>query len=152
LNVETPGAEGLVRVRDTSVSVIVRRKAMKLGRGSLWSGLKDFRQNARPLIVLWLVAGIIVASTLPAEAAPPVNLTFDKTLAGITPEGLPFWEGTVVGDISGHLTTVWLNLLSPPTGAILHVEFDWIVDADDPDSSFTARLEGILNTKTGEWS
>jgi tetratricopeptide (TPR) repeat protein len=31
----------------------------------------------------------------------------------------------------------------------LHVEFDWIIDADDDAYDFTARLSGILNTRTG---
>jgi hypothetical protein len=87
------------------------------------------------------VLTVAVQGTL-AEAAPPVNLAFEKELVD---EGV--WEGTVSGDITGDLTTVLVDAVE--AGPILLVTFDWIIDADDPDESFTARLDGILNTMTG---
>jgi hypothetical protein len=78
-----------------------------------------------------------------ARKSAPVNLTFAKEFAG---NGM--WKGTVDGDIKGALTTILLN--DPGQSSIWHVEFDWIVDAEDEAYSFTARLKGILNTKTGK--
>lgn len=78
-----------------------------------------------------------------ARKSAPLNLTFAKSIAGANT-----WVGTVAGDIQGNLTTVLLN--DPGQGSIWHVEFDWVVEADDPQYSFTARLKGILNTKTGK--
>jgi hypothetical protein len=53
--------------------------------------------------------------------------------------------GTVSGDISGSLETRLLSISQ--AGKILHVEFDWIVDAGE--QSFTARLKGTLDSETG---
>ena len=74
----------------------------------------------------------------------PVRLNFDKSIAD--PDNF-IWEGSVTGDVEGSLTTALLDLKE--TGPIWHVEFDWIIDADDPEESFTARLTGILNNNTG---
>jgi hypothetical protein len=79
-----------------------------------------------------------------ADAAPaPVRLTFSKS-ATATPM---VWQGTVGGDVTGTLETRLLNLRV--SGNIWHVEFDWIVTSSNPAQSFTARLTGILNLKTG---
>jgi len=78
-------------------------------------------------------------------ARSPVIITFDKAM---DEDGI--WEGTVSGDVDGELRTV-LNVDNiRETGMILHVEFDWIITADDPSKSFTARLNGILNNNTGK--
>ena len=93
--------------------------------------------------VLLLVLSILVgpmAEAVRAQGNAPVYLTFDKS--SVAPG---VWEGTVEGDVEGGLTTNLLDLRV--TGAIWHVEFDWIVDAGD--QSFTARLTGVLNTNTG---
>jgi hypothetical protein len=83
------------------------------------------------------------ASATAARLASPVNVSFKKSLAA---PGT--WQGEVSGDVSGKLQTIWLN--PPGSGKIWHVEFDWIVEADNTDYSFTARLSGILNTNTGK--
>jgi hypothetical protein len=79
-----------------------------------------------------------------AAAAPhsPLQLIFEKCL--IDAEN-PVWEGTVSGDVAGNLRTELGDLRV--TGAIWHVRFDWIISAGD--RSFTADLDGILNTRTG---
>jgi hypothetical protein len=98
----------------------------------------------RGLHVLLLLTALTVAgvtsATSPAAASDPVRLTFDKhqVAPGV-------WQGTVSGDITGALTTKLLS--RDVTGPIWQVTFDWIVEAAS--SSFTARLAGTLNTKTG---
>jgi hypothetical protein len=95
----------------------------------------------RGVVLLVLLAGIVGLQTSPALAAnDPVRLTFDKTAvaAGV-------WEGTITGDIEGTLQTVLLTV--DETGPIWHVTFDWIIGSGD--RSFTARLDGLLNTQTG---
>lgn len=95
------------------------------------------------LLTALTVAGVVgaIGATSPAAAASdPVRLTFDKhqVAPGV-------WQGTVSGDITGALTTKLLSL--EVTGSIWQVTFDWIVEAGS--SSFTARLDGTLNTTTG---
>jgi hypothetical protein len=90
------------------------------------------------LVAIMACAALLAPSM--AQATSPVNLTFDKSAIG---PGT--WQGTVSGDIEGDLTTVLRDLRV--TGAVWHVEFDWIVSAES--QSFTARLDGILNTETG---
>jgi hypothetical protein len=58
------------------------------------------------------------------------------------------WKGTVSGDVTGDLETRLLNLRV--AGPIWHVEFDWIIKSADQATSFTARLTGTVNTKTGK--
>jgi hypothetical protein len=102
----------------------------------------------RTISVLALSICAAVALAVPAAFAcpaahasnAPVRLTFDKSLVGAG-----VWQGTVSGDVDGGLTTKLLTL--DVTGSIWHVTFDWIIDAGS--SSFTARLSGTLNTKTG---
>jgi predicted small secreted protein len=77
------------------------------------------------------------------KTSAPVNLTFSKEAISGT-----VWEGTVGGDLTGQLETRLLELRE--TGPVWHVVFDWIVTADDPAKSFTARLKGTLHTKTGK--
>jgi hypothetical protein len=72
----------------------------------------------------------------------PLRLAFEKC-----PAGAGVWEGEVTGDVTGTLRTELTDLQE--TGAIWHVRFDWIIDADDPQRSFVADLTGILNTNTG---
>jgi hypothetical protein len=90
-------------------------------------------------LVAILACAALLAPTA-AQAKSPVNLTFDKSSSG---PGT--WQGTVSGDITGDLTTVLRDVRV--TGKVWHVEFDWIVSAGS--QSFTARLDGVLNTKTG---
>jgi hypothetical protein len=91
--------------------------------------------------LLLLLAGIDGLFTWPALAAnDPVRLTFEKAAvaAGV-------WEGTISGDIEGTLQSVLLTV--DETGPIWHVTFDWIIGSGE--RSFTARLDGVLNTQTG---
>lgn len=78
-----------------------------------------------------------------ATANNPVIIAFDKVFVEEWE-----WEGTVSGDVEGDLRTELIT--SRETGKILHVEFDWIITADDEDKSFTAKLYGTLNNNTGK--
>jgi hypothetical protein len=78
----------------------------------------------------------------PLAASQPLRLAFEKC-----PIAAGVWEGQVTGDVTGALRTELTDLRE--TGAIWHVRFDWIVDADDAQRSFVADLSGILNTNTG---
>jgi hypothetical protein len=91
---------------------------------------------------LALLAAAVAALAAPAANASSsqVNLTFDKTATGPGE-----WQGTIAGDLAGTLTTELLDVHT--TGVVWHVTFDWIIDAGP--SSFTAHLDGVLNTKTG---
>ncbi|HEV8715148.1 MAG TPA: hypothetical protein VGX03_20250 [Candidatus Binatia bacterium] len=108
--------------------------------------MKTRTLNVMFLVAPWLVAGIVTAFAPQARADHVVHLTFKKALA--VPGVFGEWKGIVEGDITGGLRTVLLN--SHQSGAILEVGFDWIIDADDPARSFTARLTGTLNTETGK--
>lgn len=96
------------------------------------------------------LAGLALLSTLlvssPAMASnAPIRISFDKS---IVDPAAGVWEGTVSGAVDGDLTT---HLLAAPdeTGQIWHVSFDWEVVADNPEYSFVALTEGILNLNTG---
>lgn len=99
-----------------------------------------FRAAALLALLTLTLPPAVKTDAAAAPAASPVRLTFDKSLAG---PGV--WEGTTGGDIAGGLRTELVSLRI--AGSIWHVEFDWIVNAGA--QSFTARLSGILNTKTG---
>jgi hypothetical protein len=73
----------------------------------------------------------------------PVQVTFDKRV--IDPVAFVF-AGTTGGDIGGTLTSDLVSL-NASTGPNLHITFDWHVTAGA--KSFTARTDGIWNTKTG---
>lgn len=95
--------------------------------------------------VLLLAVFALLVGPAPAvahEGAEPVELTFEKVLVG---PGY-VWAGSVDGDLQGGLVTELTAL--EISGAIWLVEFDWIVDTGD-EHSFTAHLQGILNTTTG---
>jgi hypothetical protein len=87
-----------------------------------------------------LVLAAAVASPAAIASSAPVRLTFEKAnqLNGT-------WEGSVAGDVAGDLATSLTSIRV--TQNVWHVTFDWIVDAGD--KSFTARLEGTVNTATG---
>jgi hypothetical protein len=72
----------------------------------------------------------------------PFNLTFEKSAVE---EGI--WEGRVSGDVEGDLRTELIS--ADQSTPVWLVEFDWIISADDPEYSFVARLQGILNSETG---
>jgi opacity protein-like surface antigen len=93
-------------------------------------------------LIVFVLAVALLPQVVAADNNAPVNLTFAKQIAG---DGV--WQGTVGGDVQGQLTTVLTGLRV--SGPIWHVEFDWIIDADDDAYDFTARLSGILNTRTG---
>ena len=88
------------------------------------------------VVLLALTTGSIFA----AEDNAPVYIEFAKA----DPDGNFIWNGAVSGDVNGDLETVLLE--ARQSGWILHVVFDWIVDGD---CSFTARLNGILDTQSG---
>lgn len=93
------------------------------------------------VLLALLIPAFLRAGSAAAEGNAPVYLSFAKA----DPDGDFIWNGTVSGDISGSLETRLLSVSQ--TDKILHVEFDWIVDAGE--QSFTARLNGILDTEQG---
>jgi hypothetical protein len=96
----------------------------------------------RKLVLITLVLSALAAAAPAANASSaPVRLSFDKV--AVEPG---VWEGTVAGDIDGALTTRLLS--NDIRGPVWHVTFDWIIDAGA--QSFTARLSGVLNTRTGK--
>jgi hypothetical protein len=99
------------------------------------------------LFALILAVAAVASHTgsLHAAGAPPVRLSFTKTLVSTVP--VMTWKGSVTGDVTGDLETRLLNLRV--SGAVWHVEFDWIV-TNTAGTSFTARLTGTLNTNTGK--
>ena len=94
------------------------------------------------ILGLAALLGAVGAITIPAGATAkaPVQLTFHKQAlaAGV-------WSGTVSGDIEGALTTRLISL--DDRKPVWRVTFDWIIDAGT--QSFTARLDGTLDTTTG---
>jgi len=97
------------------------------------------------LIILGLIAALTLLAVPAASAASapssPHQLTFTKTDL----EGDFVWDGSVDGDTVGGLQT--RLTAARPAGEILHVEFDWEIDAGD--ESFVAHLVGTLNQRTG---
>ena len=69
------------------------------------------------------------------------NLTFQKEAVA---EGV--WEGRVEGDIAGGLRTELEGLRI--SGPIWHVDFKWIITADDPADSLVFQASGTLNMST----
>jgi len=96
-------------------------------------------------LCLALAAACSNTASLSAAPASPVRLNFTKSLVSTVP--MLTWKGSVTGDVTGELETRLLSLRV--SGPIWHVEFDWIISSA-PGTSFTARLTGILNTKTGK--
>jgi hypothetical protein len=92
--------------------------------------------------LLAVVAAAVVASGAFGSNAP-VLVTFDKHV--VDPVAFAF-EGTAGGDVTGDLHSQLVSL-SASSGPILQIAFDWTVSAGA--KSFTARTEGIWNTKTG---
>jgi hypothetical protein len=76
-------------------------------------------------------------------SAQGLELTFEKAAVGDT-----VWTGAVSGDVEGTLTTVLIH--ADDSQPVWQVDFYWIITADDPARSFIARLDGILDTETGE--
>jgi hypothetical protein len=103
-----------------------------------------FRILGTLLLALLLLVLVFGATIGPARAAKsaPVYLTFVKS----DPDGNYVWNGSVGGDIDGNLETVLMDFSA--SDKILHVKFDWIISAGN--QSFTARMDGILDSETGK--
>lgn len=98
--------------------------------------------KCRPLRALFMFLAILVP--VATAAGEVIELDWSKTETG----AMTFvWEGSVEGDLEGDLTTMLVGLQA--TGPILHVEFLWLIDTGDEETSFTACASGILNTRTG---
>jgi hypothetical protein len=127
---------------------------VKLGKYSSWCEIENIEAKQRGetnmrrvfAVILTLAALAGQAEALRAAAAAPVRLKFTKSLATVMPSMT--WKGAVNGDVNGDLETRLLSLRE--TGPIWHVEFDWIIASANPATSFTARLSGTVNTKTGK--
>ena len=96
-------------------------------------------------LCLALAAAAGNTGSLNAAASHPVRLNFTKSLVSTLP--VMTWKGSTTGDVTGDLETRLLSLRV--SGPIWHVEFDWIISGAGA-TSFTARLNGTLNTKTGK--
>ena len=96
-----------------------------------------------------IILGLVVALSLlavPAASAgtstqAPHVLTFTKS----DPEGDFVFDGTVAGAVSGDLQT--RLTASRAAGHVLHVAFDWEIDAGE--QSFLAELTGTLHLDSG---
>lgn len=93
--------------------------------------------TARVLVVALALSWVALAS------AQSTTLTFDKAAAA---DGV--WIGTTDGDVRGTLTTVLIT--ADTSTSVWNVAFYWVVTAADPAYSFVARLEGTLDTGSGE--
>ena len=92
------------------------------------------------LTISALTVGLALAlAPLAAAHAEEVNLTFDSRATTARAA-----EGTVAGDIAGQLTTRIRS--RRVSGNRARVTMDWIVRAGG--RSFTARLRGVINTRT----
>lgn len=89
------------------------------------------------VLLMMVVLGLV------AVASSQVSLTFDKSAVSDW-----VWIGTVSGDITGTLVTTLVA--ADQSQPVWQVDFYWIVLADDPSQSFVARLQGTLNSETGE--
>jgi hypothetical protein len=96
----------------------------------------------KKIVVLLALALAVLAAPTASASHKTVDLTFDKSAVG---PGA--WEGTVAGDIEGNLRTELGSLRE--AGPIWHVTFDWIVTGAG-ERSFVARLDGTLDTRTGQ--
>jgi hypothetical protein len=88
-----------------------------------------------------MLSALLIAGSAAADNNGPVYLTFAKA----DPDGNYVWNGTVSGDIAGALET--RLLAASQTNRILHVDFEWEVEAGA--QSFLAVLSGTLDTQTG---
>jgi hypothetical protein len=97
-----------------------------------------------PRSILARLAAAFVALVLVGfVSAQGLELTFEKAAVGDT-----VWTGAVSGDVEGTLTTVLIH--ADDAQPVWQVDFYWIITADDPARSFIARLDGTLDTETGE--
>jgi hypothetical protein len=104
------------------------------------NGQEDtMRRLAITLGTLFAVSLLVGAPAAATAASDPVLMTFDKSTSG---PGT--WSGSVSGDVTGDLRTTLLSVTE--TGVIWQVKFEWFVEGD---ASFTAELDGTLNTATG---
>jgi hypothetical protein len=94
-------------------------------------------------IVARLAVALVALVLVGFVAAQGLELSFEKAAVGDT-----VWTGTVSGDVDGTLTTVLID--ADVDQPVWQVDFYWIITADDPARSFIARLDGTLDTETGE--
>src|SRR5215468_3385847 len=91
----------------------------------------------------------LLFQTSPARAdnSAPVQLTFEKTLAGTGPAPYLFhFTGTFGGDFTGQLYVGMLvREFIDEQQQIVHIVADYVFTADDGIHSFTARVEGNGN-------
>jgi hypothetical protein len=127
--------------------MIDRRSFLAQTNNHLINRRKTMRRTTFAHIFLTAILAVFALFALPHSAdaayrdAGPIRLEFDKQ--GGT-NGI--WNGAVSGDVEGSLTTQLLSL--SPAGPIFNVRFAWIVSGGD--QSFTAVLQGTLNTLTGQ--
>ena len=98
------------------------------------------------VIALFIMLLVLAAAVAPAGADPDGNAVIRMDFAKSNPDADLMWNGAVSGDVNGDLVTQLLNYPPRVSDGVWHVEFDWHVDGD---YTFTARLKGILDTKTG---
>ena len=125
---------------------------------------KHFKTTLAAMIVALTLAALCVAYTgIPKTGAHDdddddsdgsrTKLTFDVSLIGPSLCDPAFgelatWQGIVRRDIEGDVQARLRGLPLMLGGEAVPVHFDWVVDAGG--LSFTARLEGSWNFKTGK--
>src|SRR5207248_1757703 len=102
--------------------------------------------------VLLIAIGLLALGLKRVNGASPrhVRLPFEATLAGVSGGG-SVWEGLLHGARGGRARLTLYQVESPLEAArpVWHARAQWTVDADSPERSFTAELEGMWDWKSG---
>ena len=102
--------------------------------------------------VLLVAVGLLAPGLTRVNGASPrhVRLPFEATLIGVRGGG-SVWEGPLHGARGGRARLTLYQVESPLEAArpVWHARAQWTVDADSPERSFTAELEGMVDWKSG---
>ena len=96
-------------------------------------------------LILGLALALSLFTTSAAAADTATNAPHVLTFTTSDSFGDFVWDGVVDGDATGTLQT--RLTAARAAGQVLHVEFEWEVDAGE--QSFLAELTGTLNLDTG---
>ena len=102
--------------------------------------------------VLLVAVGLLALGLTRVNGASTrhVRLPFEATFAGVSGGG-SVWEGPLLGARGGRVQLTLHQVESPLEAArpVWHARAHWTVDADSPERSFTAELEGMVDWKSG---